>query len=126
MIDGFRARHEKRDDLDERALGDMVTPEACLSPAACYHIYHLHQNRSIPAGRTVACRVRQMLPGRRWKTSHLRRLWDFTMREIVFMGMRDDVLREREAGIRKIGVFLDEHQLAEMFGWPSVIRLHRS
>ena len=112
VIDGFRARHEKRDDLDERALGDMVTPEACLSPAACYHIYHLHQNRSIPAGGTVHAVCGKCFRYEAGNTSDLRRLWDFTMREIVFMGMRDDVLREREAGIRKIGVFLDEHQLA--------------
>ena len=53
VIDGFRTRHGDRDDLDDRALGDMASPEACLSPAVCYHIYHLHQDRTIPAAGTA-------------------------------------------------------------------------
>ncbi len=40
----------------------MVTPEACLSPAVCYHVYHLHQDRSIPVGRHRPRRLRQVLP----------------------------------------------------------------
>ncbi|HZU38420.1 MAG TPA: aminoacyl--tRNA ligase-related protein, partial [Gemmataceae bacterium] len=42
----------------------------------------------------------------------LRRLWDFTMREIVFLGDRDGVLKRRERGIELMSRFLDEHQLA--------------
>jgi hypothetical protein len=34
------------------------------------------------------------------------------MREIVFMGTRDDVLQRREAAIRSVASFLDVHQLA--------------
>jgi seryl-tRNA synthetase len=112
VVDAFRARHERRDDLDEKALGDMATPEACLSPAVCYHVYHLHQDRAIPGGGTVHGVCGKCFRYEAGNTSDLRRLWDFTMREIVFMGTREDVLQRREAGIRKVAEFLDEHQLA--------------
>src|SRR5579864_6368894 len=39
VISRFRARHEAAQALDEESLADMETPEACLSPAVCYHIY---------------------------------------------------------------------------------------
>jgi seryl-tRNA synthetase len=42
----------------------------------------------------------------------LRRLWDFTMREVVFLGARDSVLAEREKATRMMAAFLDEHELA--------------
>ena len=38
----------------------MVTPEACLSPAVCYHVYHLTGTALPPAAR--ATRQRQVLP----------------------------------------------------------------
>ena len=112
VIDAFRARHDGRDDLDERAVGDMATPEACLSPAVCYHVYHLHQNQTIPSAGTAHAVCGKCFRYEAGNTSDLRRLWDFTMREVVFMGAREDVLREREAGIRRVAQFLDEHQLA--------------
>lgn len=112
VIDAFRARHDGRDDLDDGALGDMATPEACLSPAVCYHVYHLHQDRAIPAGGTVHAVCGKCFRYEAGNTSDLRRLWDFTMREIVFMGAREDVLQQREVGIRRVAQFLDEHQLA--------------
>jgi seryl-tRNA synthetase len=112
VIDAFRARHDGRDDLDEGALADMATPVACLSPAVCYHIYHLHQDHVIAESGTAHGVVGKCFRYEAGNTSDLRRLWDFTMREIVFMGTRDDVLKRREAGIRSVASFLDEHRLA--------------
>ena len=112
VIDAFRARHDGRDDLDDGALGDMATPEACLSPAVCYHVYHLHQDRVIPAGGTSHAVCGKCFRYEAGNTSDLRRLWDFTMREVVFMGTREDVLRRREAGISRVATFLDQHDLA--------------
>jgi len=112
VIDKFRARHDDRDDLDEAALADMATPVACLSPAVCYHIYHLHQGQVIPASGTAHGVVGKCFRYEAGNTSDLRRLWDFTMREIVFMGTREDVLQRREAAIRRVAAFLDEHCLA--------------
>jgi seryl-tRNA synthetase len=112
VIDGFRTRHGDRDDLDDRALGDMASPEACLSPAVCYHIYHLYQDRTIPATGTAHGVCGSCFRYESIDTRDLRRLWDFTMREIVFMGTREDVLRRRAVAIQQVAELLDRHGLA--------------
>lgn len=112
LISDFRARHQQRDDLDEKAIGQMVTPEACLSPAVCYHVYHMNAGRTLPAtGITYGICGKCF----RYESSNmtgLRRLWDFTMREVVFLGGREDVLERRERSIEMMSRFLDEHGLA--------------
>jgi seryl-tRNA synthetase len=40
------------------------------------------------------------------------RLWDFTMRELVFMGPRENVLQQRQRCVEMAGAFLDELGLA--------------
>ena len=37
-LDRFRARHNGKPSVDGEALADMAPPEACLSPAVCYHV----------------------------------------------------------------------------------------
>ncbi|WP_437731665.1 hypothetical protein [Sorangium sp. So ce1335] len=111
-IEDFRARHQDRETLDERALGDMAHPEVCLSPAVCYHVYAANRDRVLPAAG-----ARYALAGRcfRYESSKmvdLRRLWEFTMREIVFLGSREDVLGLREQGNELVARYLDEHRLA--------------
>jgi hypothetical protein len=111
-VESFRARHHDREELDGRALGDMVTPEACLSPAVCYHVYHLNQDRTTPASGLAYGVCGKCF---RYESSNmidLRRLWDFTMREVVFLGGREHVLERREESIAMMGRFLDEHALA--------------
>jgi len=112
VINAFRARHEKRTTIDDGALADMSTPEACLSPAVCYHVYHRNQGLTLPA-EGAAYRVRGKCF--RYESSNLRemtRLWDFSMRELVFLGTSDYVLEERERSVELIGEFLDNLGLA--------------
>jgi seryl-tRNA synthetase len=112
VINAFRARHEKRTTIDKEALADMATPEACLAPAVCYHVYHRNQGLTLPA-EGIAYSVRGKCF--RYESSNMRemtRLWDFTMRELVFLGTSDYVLQERERCVQIIGEFLDELGLA--------------
>lgn len=111
-IADFRSRHQERDTLDEKALTNMETPEACLSPATCYHVYHLFANRSIPSDGFVYGVCGKCFRYESSNMKDLRRLWDFTMREVVFMGDRDYVLAQREKGIEMTANFLESHQLA--------------
>jgi seryl-tRNA synthetase len=111
-VESFRARHQDREELDEHALSDMKTPEACLSPAVCYHVYHLNEGRAIPAGGLAYGVCGKCFRYESSNLSDLRRLWDFTMREVVFLGPRDEVLQRREQSIARMGRFLDEHRLA--------------
>ena len=111
-IDSFRSRHAERETLDDRAIGDMATPDTCLSPATCYHVYHLHAGRTVPAAGTVHGVCGKCFRFESTNTSDLRRLWDFTMREIVFMGTRDQVWQQREIGLERTAKLLTEHRLA--------------
>jgi len=112
VIDGFRARHQDRDDLEPRALDSMDVPEACLSPAVCYHVYHLHQQTTIPATGRVYNVAGKCFRYESSNITDLRRLWDFTMREVVFLGSREYVLRERQRAIERFVPFLEALDLA--------------
>jgi seryl-tRNA synthetase len=111
-IDSFRSRHAERDTLDDRASGDMSTPDTCLSPATCYHVYHLHAGKVVPAAGTVHGVCGKCFRFESTNTSDLRRLWDFTMREIVFMGTREQVWQQREVGLKRTADLLSAHRLA--------------
>lgn len=111
-IDSFRARHAERESLDGTAKSDMETPDTCLSPATCYHVYHLHAGKTIPLVGTVHGVCGKCFRFESTNTSDLRRLWDFTMREVVFMGTRDQVLKERERGLQLMAELLDAHRFA--------------
>jgi hypothetical protein len=111
-IEDFRQRHHDRETLDERALADMVSPEVCLSPAVCYHVYYAQRDRQIPAEGLVFAVCGKCFRYESSNLRDLRRLWDFTMREVVFLGARDWVLAERQRGIERFGQFLEEHRLA--------------
>lgn len=112
VVDAFRARHQTAEDVDAAAWLEMETPEACLSPAVCYHVYHLHQNQTLPAEGLVYGICGKCFRYESSNLSGLRRLWDFTMREVVFLGDRETVLQHRERSIQMMADFLDEHRLA--------------
>jgi seryl-tRNA synthetase len=111
-IEDFRKRHHDRETLDDRALSDMVPPEVCLSPAVCYHVYYANRARVVPPEGLVYAVCGKCFRYESKNLRDLRRLWDFTMREIVFLGTREQVLAEREKGIELFKGFLDEHRLA--------------
>jgi hypothetical protein len=111
-IEDFRKRHHDRETLDDKALGDMVPPEVCLSPAVCYHVYYANRDRVVPAEVLAYTVIGKCFRYESKNMRDLRRLWDFTMREVVFIGTREQVLEERQKGIDRFGSFLDEHRLA--------------
>lgn len=111
-IADFRSRHQERDTLDDRAIHDMGTPEACLSPAVCYHVYSMSRGQTVPRGGAAYAVCGKCFRYESSNMNDLRRLWDFTMREVVFLGSRDVVLGHREEAIRRMGRWLEEHGMA--------------
>jgi seryl-tRNA synthetase len=111
-ITAFRERHKLRDDLEPDALKHMQTPEACLSPAVCYHVYAMNKDRVIaPEGPSYDIRGKCF----RFESTNmrdLRRLWDFTMRETVFIGSREHVLAQRDKSVEIASRVLEEVGLA--------------
>ncbi len=111
-VEGFRARHKDRDDVDARTKDDLEVPEVCLCPAICYHIYHMNRGQTVPASGAAFGLCGRCFRYESGGMTGLRRLWDFTMREVVFLGGRDEVLAHRETSIAMMSAFLDEHRLA--------------
>ncbi|KFU82065.1 hypothetical protein SAMN04489729_1581 [Amycolatopsis lurida] len=68
----------------------------CLPPTMCFHTYHQLTGRTLTEGPTViTARGKSFRYEARYRRS-LERLWDFTIREIVFLGSRAEVLDCRE------------------------------
>ncbi len=94
------------DDFAQHAAcehGELVTPagsfapiQALLSPAVCYHLYFSLADHPLPGGKLAATAVGNCFRYESFNLRSLERLWNFTMREIIFVGTKDFVLQNRE------------------------------
>jgi len=112
LIEDFQRRHQSLLALDDAAAGQMATPEAALSPAVCYHAYALHADDTIAAPGLTYGMCGKCFRYESSNMKDMRRLWDFTLREIVFLGSREEVLGQRERGVQMMSEFLDAHEIA--------------
>lgn len=73
--------------------------EACLTPAVCYHAYQALEGRTLEAQGAVITSLGKCF---RYESSNLvglERLWDFTMREVIFVGTESQVATRRQSAI---------------------------
>lgn len=70
--------------------------QALLSPAVCYHLYFSLADHPLPDGKLVATAVGNCFRYESTNLTSLERMWDFTMREVIFVGSKDFVLENRE------------------------------
>lgn len=78
--------------------GALARTSHVLSPSVCFHTYAALADAYVPDNRTFTAVNRCY----RWEAANfatLERLWDFTMREIVFVGDRAWVERQRQRTI---------------------------
>ncbi|SEF67953.1 hypothetical protein SAMN05216223_101702 [Actinacidiphila yanglinensis] len=86
----------------------------CLPPTMCFHTYLQLAGRPLPAGgAVVTSRGKSFRFESRYSRS-LERLWDFTIREIVFLGDTDTVARRRADFLTAACGYVGELGLA---GW---------
>jgi seryl-tRNA synthetase len=86
--------------------------QALLSPAVCYHLYFALADKPLPAGQVVATAVGNCFRYESVNLASLERLWNFTMREVIFVGSRDFVLQNRETGRQRMRTLFEEIGLA--------------
>ncbi len=97
VLQDFSARY--RDTPPAEVSVAEARSENALSPAVCYHVYHTIEGAKLAPGqegRTFLCKGKCF----RYESGSLHmveRLWDFTMREVVFVGSQDFVLARRAA-----------------------------
>lgn len=106
-----------RDDHDVLAKGvdhaarlppsERLAPaEHVLSPALCYHSYVTLADRALPASRILTS-VGRCFRYEGARMSTIERSWDFTMREIVFVGARDEVADKRERAVAAVRTLVE-------------------
>jgi seryl-tRNA synthetase len=83
-------------DIGADILSRCSPVDYCLPPTMCYHTFNQYTGRNIPDTLSVVtARGKSFRHEARYHRT-LARLWDFTIREIVFLGARDVVLKARE------------------------------
>ena len=70
--------------------------QALLSPAVCYHLYFALADKALPGNQLAATAVGNCFRYESNNLTTLERLWNFTMREVIFVGSADYVLENRE------------------------------
>lgn len=100
-VDGYREAHRADEDPGFAAnlLRYCSDTSHCLPPTMCYHTYHQLSGSLIPAdGMAISARGKSFRHESRYHRT-LERLWDFTIRETVFLGGREHVLAQRQAAM---------------------------
>lgn len=113
-IDVYREFNEQygAGQIDAGILASCQDVTQCLPPTMCYHTFAQFSGRHLGGDelRVVTARGKSF----RYESSYwhsLERLWDFTIREIVFLGAREQVLAARTAFMCEIFAFIDDLDL---------------
>jgi len=80
----------------------FASVQALLSPAVCYHLYFALADQPLPNGQVVATAVGNCFRYESINLSSLERLWNFTMREVIFVGAKEFVLDNRETARQRM------------------------
>jgi len=86
--------------------------EVLLSPAVCYHLYFALADRPLPGGKFIATAVGNCFRYEAINLTSLERLWNFTMREVIFVGPKDFILENREIARQRMQGFFERIGLA--------------
>lgn len=109
LIDQFRQANDHGTHLDVPDWKAFETPKVCLNPAVCYHCYQAMEHEKMSeAGRCVTAVGRCF----RYESKNivgLDRAWDFTMREVIFVGTEAWVSERRQQAM--------EAQLEQVQAW---------
>lgn len=104
----FAGHARDSDVLGAEVLSRCDNVDYCLPPTMCYHTFHeLDGAKLVLPGTVVTARGKSFRHESRYHTS-LERLWDFTIRETVFLGDRDHVLRCRAAFLDRVKELVEE------------------
>ena len=82
--------------------------QTLLSPAVCYHLYFALADKPLPGGKLTATAVGNCFRYESVNLTSLERMWNFTMREVIFVGPKDFVLQNRETGRERMRGFFEE------------------
>jgi seryl-tRNA synthetase len=93
-------------------LDSFAGIQALLSPAVCYHLYFALADQTLPTGGVTATAVGSCFRYEAINLTSLERLWNFTMREVIFVGSKEFVLENRETARGRMSKVFQEVGLA--------------
>lgn len=119
LIEDYDLIEEFRQANAESALSGLKVPkpqvfgvpEACLQPAVCYHCYQAIEHQTLPASGHTVTSAGQCFRYESKNIAGLDRLWDFKMREIIFVGTEEWVVKKREEAIQIVAAQIQEWDL---------------
>ena len=79
-----------------------MTTSHTLAPAVCYHAYPELEGQTLPSEPTLLTAVGRCYRHEGGNHTPLERLWEFTMREIIILGTREQVEATRQALVRQV------------------------
>ena len=92
--------------------GDLNAPpeffsqvRALLSPAVCYHLYFALADSFLENGSLCATAVGNCFRYEAINLESLERMWNFNMREVIFVGSKEFVLDNRETARKRMADF---------------------
>ncbi|MBB5803256.1 seryl-tRNA synthetase [Saccharothrix ecbatanensis] len=105
----FKRSYTESPAVDSATLELCRNVDYCLPPTMCYHTFGQYRDRVLPTGpvHVVTSRGKSFRHESRYATT-LERLWDFTIRETVFIGGRTEVLDARERLMELVFALVDE------------------
>ena len=97
---------------DRGARGDDVPAvSVALSPAVCYHAYPEWSGKTLGPEPTLLTARGHCYRYEDGNHIPLERLWEFTMREIIVMGTREQVENVRQSLVRQVGRLIETLEL---------------
>lgn len=105
----FQAEYHDRGGIGAYALAYCQNLEYCLPPTMCYHTYHQLRGRRLGMDPNLVITTRGK--SFRYESKYhrsLERLWDFTIREIVFLGSKEFVLDCRQKFMEAALTWMEE------------------
>lgn len=86
--------------------------QTLLSPAVCYHLYFSLADKELAKGKLTATAVGNCFRYEATNLTSLERLWNFTMREVIFVGSKDFVLENRDIARNRMASALEKIGMA--------------
>ncbi len=111
-IEEFRKANEGASALHLPRADALNKPECCLSPAVCYHRYHSLEGQTISKTGDITTSMGHCFRYESRNIVGLDRLWDFRMREVIFVGSDDFVRTQREVAVERVMALLRSWDLA--------------
>jgi seryl-tRNA synthetase len=99
LIEEFRQANAQSPSLTVPRAAALPTPEACLAPAVCYHLYQSLEGATLDAHGVCVTSCGKCFRYESKNLTGLDRLWDFTMREVIWVGTESQVAARRKDAI---------------------------